>query len=783
MAYVYKALLPLSLSPATHRFTSGGGYGSYPILTLFAAVTAIWCSALVCTTWLAWTYGFGRHVYAPRWMKAWVRYWVLLVLHAMSVPLLSLLLAAFTCPQGGDGSSGGGAHGGGGWYGSGLSCWGTGHTALAITAGTVLVPTLLSLPLFAAAFVDRSVDPQARRTIVPAAHGTVFSAGLGLKLVLVLISLWPDGILPSGYGVLTAVIGGVWAFLYLRYLPYWHMSVNACQVVAGMAICTAGIATVLGGVVGQSGSQASDVCTLAWLLTLPPVLFSSWTRTKDSFEWYGALGGGNGRESADARSSAGRGRSVAADDSTSHAPFVIELRARYSLQQAITKQRFALGQPHGRDPDDLQAMIVVAARRDAMIAAPDAAAAGASVAAAGQRTTAQHPSAIDGATIAMLNGDYVAEDTVDLSHPALAEVEALYRRSVDRHAGSGRHAANQHGADDEASGSALLHFHYSHFLGRMRHNKHLERMHLKKSERCARGDTTSIGVRFGLWTRRLELAFLELGQHERDVMLDQGHTQQMRVEDRVRFEKLLAMARDHMLCARELLASFWECLSERTPDKQRVKGIGDELMGTMEVGGACVGALGLEISCPLSLTGLMVLHTRHTSFRIVDVTAHPPSHLQQAESSFAELLSLAPANASVMRVYGQFLLEVANQPSRAHRLLADAEAAEDEASRNHAQLGYTGADNHDAVTDRGSSTPGGDTARSPTGASAAGADPVESSLASSAYLFGCRISSFDLSAEGIGFIRISNDAASLGAITHVNGAAQKLFGYPYRCVV
>jgi len=228
--------------------------------------------------------------------------------------------------------------------------------------------------------------------------------------------------------------------------------------------------------------------------------------------------------------------------------------------------------------------------------------------------------------------------------------------------------------------SAILHLFYAHFLGTYRHNAHLERVFLALAD--SRADQVSLDVRFFINQRRTQIRTLELA----------GGQKTMTVERRMQFERLQELSRAQVADVRNLVLSFWTELSNKHPDLQRVQNVG-------------------------------------TTINIA---------IADTQDTFKELLELAPQSASVMRAYADFLLELANDPSRAVELLSDAEQIEDEHSKAHS-----------AQSDQD-------------------------------FVFGGLAHDFDLATESLAWCKVSADPSRIGLILDANSAMLKIFGYNRR---
>jgi PAS domain S-box-containing protein len=676
---IYTVLLPFALTPAQHRPGLGVGV---PIswLTWYLIVAGVCALTLSSLTWIAYSYSAVDAPHAPGWVKAVTRLTLLCLIHGFAVPVISTLISPFVC----------GADGGPDYFGSGLVCWGAAHDGLVVTSAILVVPTIGGLIALSTLLVDRTPDASGKKHILCAPHGRVTAAMLVVKTLVSLLSLFPGGINRWGYAIITMAAGIIWAGLYLRFLPYWHVGLNAIQVSAAFVYTAAGACLALAaGLDDQSGGRASSSSSssssstidpsdptaastgaFAWLAVLPMAAFLGWSVTCIRFRRF---------------AHAHPGEFLSA--------YTVEIRARSILQEAVAWHGLHLGSPDGWGED------AEAKAAKAEIAAEIAAAAAAASAAAladgpgglgggggglggggggyghsrgqgpvrrlGRLGDAAAAAAAAGASPSK-PGDYVAADIVDTTHPVLLEVDRLYLDAI-RSPGLG-------------DTSAVLRLFYSHYLGTMRNNAHLERLQLKQALVLA--DSMAIDVHFAIWSRRLFMTLKEQST---------GKTR-MNVERRVRCENLLAQSREQVVETRALLLSFWSGLGEKVPD-----------LGTMQ-------AVGTNVNVSIRTT----------------------------TATFEELLALAPQNASVMRQFAEFLLDLANDRKRASELLADAEQIEDEQSR---------ALELNKDTD---------------------------------ILFGAAAPDFDLSAETVGFIRISNDLHTLGIVLQCNAAIQNMFGYARR---
>ena len=127
----------------------------------------------------------------------------------------------------------------------------------------------------------------------------------------------------------------------------------------------------------------------------------------------------------------------------------------------------------------------------------------------------------------------------------------------------------------------------------------------------------------------------------------------------------------------------------------------------------------------------------HPDYGAVRATgAQVQTAIHEAEVLFRDLLAMAPTSVQVLRAYAAFCLEISNAPGIAGEMLSDAETLEEEASK-----------------------------------ALASATDVE-------VVFGAP-SELDMMAEGVALMRVSARASEVGvgAITHVNTAALKVFGY------
>lgn len=251
--------------------------------------------------------------------------------------------------------------------------------------------------------------------------------------------------------------------------------------------------------------------------------------------------------------------------------------------------------------------------------------------------------------------------------------------------------------------SAMLHLFWAGYQAAVTRNAHLERLRLR--EAVDKADWSQVDIHFFAWRSVTSCLILyacapdpvplpprcsRLLDIERSEQSDGAS--KMNVERRLRFEKMQSSSRSCVIIARSNVLNFWSELSNKHPDLQKMKG------------------LGLAIN----------------------------SSLYSANQTFKELLELAPQNATIMRSYADFLLELSNDPRKAQELLTDAEQIEDDASKAHA---------------------------------VAQANNIQ---------FSALVSDFDLSADSVALMKVSSESGKLGSIKHVNGQACKLFGYSRR---
>jgi PAS domain S-box-containing protein len=164
------------------------------------------------------------------------------------------------------------------------------------------------------------------------------------------------------------------------------------------------------------------------------------------------------------------------------------------------------------------------------------------------------------------------------------------------------------------------------YLGGVRGNTHLERLHLKAGANKA--GTWSVDVRFFAYQRQQQLIHADMD----------ASSNKMTVERRMELEDLLELSRVQVDTTRTMVLAFWEALAQKRPDLSKLQ---------------------------------------HTGLNINNALA-------DTDATFKRLMTLAPQSANVMRAYADFLLELSNDPKRGVELLNDAEQIEDEQSRAHA---------------------------------------------------------------------------------------------------
>jgi hypothetical protein len=251
---------------------------------------------------------------------------------------------------------------------------------------------------------------------------------------------------------------------------------------------------------------------------------------------------------------------------------------------------------------------------------------------------------------------------------------------------------------------AFMRLQAAHYMRAIGGNVFLERMFLRMAASLA--DTSTVDVLFYAEARLRQL-------HDEDIKIARGR---MTVETRLYFDAMQAFAEQRVSYCRSLLLSFWSQLCDRTPDLQSLQRKGRQIFETCRA----------------------------------------------TEAVFKELLAIVPTSVPVMRLYAEYLIDVANNAKLAEELMHDADQAEDELSK--------------ASTVRHSA---------------------------SDFAFGS-IVTFDLGSDGVGLVRVSarddNEAESrgsrgaggpggggagptdmsvttIGSITSANANALKLLGY------
>ncbi|KAA0165235.1 hypothetical protein FNF28_03516 [Cafeteria roenbergensis] len=228
--------------------------------------------------------------------------------------------------------------------------------------------------------------------------------------------------------------------------------------------------------------------------------------------------------------------------------------------------------------------------------------------------------------------------------------------------------------------SSILRVFAAQFFSAYRANRHLEVQMLASAESLS----PSPDEAFIIFQRRRQV-------QDND---DTSGGQKMNVIARVRFEKYRVESQESGFRARERQVEFWAELLHKQPDIGKLNAIAGE---------------------------------------ITDSTA-------RADAAFTQLLAINPRSIQTLRSYAQFLLEVTNNPSKANRLLEEAESIEDEVSKAHAERGNS-------------------------------------------VVFLSQDVSINASSENVAVITVSQDPRTMGEILTSNPQALKLFGYTRREMV
>jgi PAS domain-containing protein len=605
--------------------------------------------------------GAGLINYAPQWRAKFFRFLLRICSLGIIVPLCAALASPFSCPSNSY------------WASPAYPCWGGDHIAVAIGSLLLLPFFVLLVLVFTLLGVDRTPDPTGKKNLLSSPNGRVHALANMVKIALATYfavsqdtSAWARTAV-YGIGALSLL------FLTIYSLPYHTQWLNQLQAgLASMFVCASiSLALALG-----MGEATANTGAVVFFFLLPLAFYSGMSLATFRFSSVKYM-------------------------SDLNSPFFVELKARFLLAGDIEEASAAqLGGTFGTRLNGLDQARRGAGAVDRITAGGvdlgltsgmggEHMALGMGEAGNARRESQNNPrrdsqgnarrdsnvnsrrdSRNDGAgsmktnayTVAAknMNDDYTSR-VEDLLSNGMARAGKLYTEAAEAF-----------------PTSAMMHLHIAQFIGIVRKNTHLERIHLRLAEMYV--DQSAIDIQFFCWQRNAAIAEDETTRSTK-----------MTVEKRMAYERLLATARIQVMAARNLVFSFWNTLSEKSPDLTRMQNIG------------------LTINAALAA----------------------------ADTTFKELMTLAPQSTTVMRTYAEFLLELANDPKAGLGYLQDAEGLEDEQSR-------------------------------------ALANQSDQDV-----FFGKSID-FDLSTTDLGLVRVSAHSESLGAITGANAAALKMFGYNRR---
>lgn len=555
-------------------FVPGGGDDfpqvAYSWATLFAVLAGWMSLVLVTVCWLTWAY-MGYSDYTPRWMLVFLRVSSRVAIHGMWGTILMNLLDVFACEAGPRGT----------WRATGMSCWSGGHAAL-VAYVAILIAFVLAYHLTVAlTVVNREPDFTGKKNLLGAPHGRVVAAVLLIKFIMSLILVFGEtSAMTAAYLVPVLITGLAWLYIYLRYQPYYNGYLNGIQAAIACVYVSAAACGLLAS--GLGGSMGAQIGAVAWVFSLPLVVFTGWSM----YNFYSA-------QYVTGKSMRGT------HELELMSPYAVELRARAIILDSYRSgvdPRTDKAQKVGEDYYDSTA------RHGAttMKGVPGKGETGP----AGGGHTAVNMSAETGPAGGGGGGAGLLTD-----YEALAAWAKEIRDAV---CDLWRDASVSFG------NNPMVYLFWANFHACISQNTHLERLMLR--EAVLKADWSHLDLYFFTWSRTLTLA--------QDA--EAAGAAKMNVERRLRYEKLVIDSRECVAVAREQILSFWTELCAKHPDLAKLQ------------------SLGMTIN----------------------------DKLKESDRCFMELLELAPQNASVIRSYAEFLLELSNDPRKAQELLEDAEASE-----------------------------------------------------------------------------------------------------------
>lgn len=396
-------------------------------------------------------------------------------------------------------------------------------------------------------------------------------------------------------------------YAYFRFLPYTNQRLNKIQLAFACVVVSAAAATLLG--IGLKDSTYSTAA-IAWLLVMPTTAYAGWASADLRFRQFSSS-----MELASVYDVELRARYLASaliDDVGASADglnrgFRGQADYRSSSQSSYSKKH--VKEVYGG---------ALSTNRSSAAANNNSSGDKSNRGDASHRSAASATSRITSAAAAAAAAISAGSDAEaangDVFSSGVRAIEELYTEALE-----------------VFNGHPLIELFYSQFNGAIKHNRHLDRVHMRLAESNA--DALALDIHFFAFQRAKETEISEGSKGDRSA-----GSSKMTVEKRMRFEMLLSKAREQVGKCRGLVASFWACLGDKMPDLARLSDLGVQINGM----------------------------------------------LHETDATFKELLALAPQSAAVMRQYADFLLELANDPRKAVELLTDAEQIEDDQSKAHA---------------------------------------------------------------------------------------------------
>lgn len=589
MKDVYAIILPPTILPRSDG--DGLGISVLPADQLFAAVIALCCFGVAMFVWHALCHA-GYFSYRPSWRIKLLRLTAHLYLHGFVVPMTAVLLSPLKCTAGDSWLNAGDA----------VVCFGGAHIGMLISGLIVLAIMLGYLVLIASTFIDRTPDASGKKNMLCKSHGRIDAAMVILRAIAGALWVFTDDGSALAAGIIALCISLAWFYAFFTFLPHHHLWLNKLQLAMASTMIAAAACTLLA--IGLNESKWSTAA-IAWLCLLPTASYAGWMSADLRFRQFSS-------------------------DMELTSVYAVELRARYLLSSVSSERPIQTGRlgrgitsgdhhrshassKHRRDHTDYNDAGLAGGRDDDAMSYRSTNSSGGRSGRSSNRNKGLVDSTTTPGTRLGADVKQVDEESgVGMSGPVFA-IDQLYRE-----------------ASDVFSGSPMISMFYAHFLGTVRDNRHLERVHIRMAE--AKADASAIDIHFMAFQRSKDLDAAELKRNSGSTI-----TGKMTVERRMRFEQLLSRSRVEVIAARQLVFNFWSNLSEKSPDLAKLS------------------VVGVQINKALASTN--------------DI--------------FKELLELAPQSASVMRQYAEYLLELANDPRKAQELLSDAEQIEEEQSKSH----------------------------------------------------------------------------------------------------